>query len=319
MMLLSTGTLFAINNDMPFDDSVAQVKNKPPPLPPQEGEKIKAIRYLSVSATTIPEVMLSLTHEWDVPVLRGNTPFTKDNNIKPLLRFDFMPVGIDITAEATLTPIAFLQVIAGLKIGSGWSLGKGYWGIGISSADERGRLIVDSHPFSGIITKQWLGGALQADLAALIPGKWTHIVFRTYHEIGNTWFSAAKMNESWYHANDEGENRNGFTYLGSYLLGYRMPIFLNTIGFRADVNTYLYDLAQDTLWGDDLPRWIFSVFANFDIFDSFEVTAVCQFWSQRNYTDPSWQSLYYRNRHIDPNNKLSASFYRLACIITWHF
>ena len=76
-----------------------------------------------------------------------------------------------------------------------------------------------------------LGGALQADIAAVFPGNWNHIILRTYHEINYKAYSRAKQDESWYYEDDEGENCNGLNYYWNVLLGYQMPLFINFIVF----------------------------------------------------------------------------------------
>jgi hypothetical protein len=175
--------------------------------------------------------------------LHRNRLLTEGNNIELALTAEVTPISLTGYAEAVWTPIAFLQFVAGGRIGSAWNMTLGDFelnGIGINYADSKGKAKTDGSAFDGLLWKMQAGAAFQMDAAAIIPGDWNHVVLRTYHEINHRGYSKAKEDESWYYQCDDGENQNGFNYYGNILLGYQMPIFLNTIAFMAEMDLYLY-------------------------------------------------------------------------------
>ncbi|MDR2480814.1 MAG: hypothetical protein LBD07_00780 [Spirochaetaceae bacterium] len=283
--------------------------------------KIKVDQMLMITTSSLPEAQFSYICDWKIPFLKGSSALTKDNNITLHFRANISPVNFDFSTEIIWTPIAFLELNAGLTTGSGWHislLGKEIYGIGISGQAIDGSSVVDSEPFSGVISKLRFGGALQADVAAFSPGEWHHIVVRTYHEVNYFEFSAANNDQSWYYANDSGENTNGFNYNGNFLIGYQMPLFLNFTGIMTEANLRMRPASGGTLWGDDVPYLLITALANFKVSEKFDFRIICQFQSKRNYTDDNWELLYYRNRHIDNNDKFHIEFYRVAGMFMWH-
>jgi hypothetical protein len=161
-----------------------------------------------------------------------------------------------------------------------------------------------------------MGGAFQFDLAAVLPGDWHHLVFRSYHEIRYKGYTDASEGDSWYFENDDGENRNGFNYYGNYLLGYQMPLFLNTLGLMAEMDKYLYDTPNRGSWGDGLGRWTFSALFNFTITDWLSAALITQFRTRRNYTDATKDNGFYQDRQIRDSPSRHLEFYRVALIMT---
>jgi hypothetical protein len=154
-------------------------------------------------------------------------------------------------------------------------------------------------------------------MAAIFPGDWNHVVFRSYHE-GRYWgYSAASGGDSWILENDDGENRNGFNYYGSYLVGYQMPIFLNTVGFMAEMDKYLYDTPNRKAWGDELGRWTLSALLNFTITRWFDAALIAQFETRRNYIEANAEDIFYQHRNIDTDSRRRLAFYRVAAILSF--
>jgi hypothetical protein len=166
------------------------------------------------------------------------------------------------------------------------------------------------------------GGVFQFDLAAIFPGDWHHIVFRTYHEWNYRAYTRADNGESWVFEGDDKENRNGSNYYGSYLLGYQMPrkpFFLDTVGFMAEMSQYLYGTSGGSYWGDEMGRWIFSALFNFTITERFGAALIIQTRTRRNYRDgdkANEHHYYYQYREIDSDDPLRLDFYRVAAILT---
>ena len=281
---------------------------------------ITSSNELFLQTSSLPEIKLGFIKRFSFPFLQGESPLTEGNNIGLNLSAEISPVSINGIVEAIWTPIAFFQFAAGGRIGTGWSLdlfGSEIHGIGLNGADAAGNAKYDGSAFDGLLWKMQTGGALQADLAAVFPGDWHHVVIRSYHEIGYKGYSRAAKNESWYFEDDAGENCNGFNYYGNLVIGYQMPIFLDFVALLAEANLYLYDTPDRSRWGDEKIQWRFSTILNFTITERISVAVITQFITQRNYVESNWEDLYYRNRTIDDSDPLSLRFFRVAAALTY--
>jgi hypothetical protein len=293
-------------------------------LPLNADSEIRSTTGLTFQTSTRPEAKLGITQNFVFPLLRGESPLTEGNNLSLALSAELSPVSVNGIAEAVFTPIAFLQAVAGAKAGSGWNIelfGNDIYGIGINRrAGNTTKPEVDGSPFDGLLWSAYGGAVFQFDLAALLPGDWNHVVFRTYHEARYKGNTAASSGDSWYFENDNGQNRNGLNYYGNYLLGYQMPIFLNTVGLMAEMDLYLYDTPHRKDWGDDLGRWTFGPLFNFTITKKFSAALIVQFHTRRSYTEGSEDDLtgdvFYQDRHLKTNDPL-LTFYRAAAILSY--
>jgi hypothetical protein len=278
---------------------------------------------ISLTVSSRPEAKLVIRENITIPMFRGSGPFFSGNNLRISPYVDLTPVSTNAGFEAVLTPIAFLQAVAGGRIGSGWNIelfGSGINGIGINHADAGGEAAVKGSAFDGALWSVYGGGVFQFDLAALFPGDWHHVVFRTYHEGRYSGYTAAGTGESWYFEADDGENRNGFRYYGSYLLGYQMPIFLNTVGVMAEMEKDLYNVSGGAAWGDDLGRWIFSALLNFTITKNLSAALITQFRTRRNFEEGRQDDIpdiFYQDRHIKNDDPRHLTFYRVAAIVSF--
>ena len=273
--------------------------------------------------TTLLEVAGSFTRRYTIPFLRGGGPLTADNNVSVALTANVAPIYANAAAEAVWTPAAFAQLSVGGRAGSGWNIdffGTMCYGIGINreKEDGAGAAEVSASPFDGLLWKTHAGGALQFDLAAVIPGDWNHVVARSYHEINYKGYTRAKPGESWYNDNDFGENCNGLNYHGDLLVGYQTPAFVNTVGLLTEADLYLYDTPGRESWRDDKFRWTFTGLVNFTVVKQrLEAALLLQFRTRWKYTDGNWQDLYYRKRTIDANDPVRMEFYRLAAAVVY--
>jgi len=281
---------------------------------------------MTLQISTLPEAKLSFTERFVFPFLQGENPLTKDNNIGLALTAELSPISLNGIVEAVWTPIAFIQIAAGGRIGSGWNINlfdSDIYGIGLNrlnvadNGEHNGEN--DGSAFDGLLWKVQTGGVFQFDLAALYPGDWHHVVARSYHEINYRGYSRAQAGESWFYENDDGENCNGFNYYGNLLIGYQMPLFINMAALLAEADLYLYDTPERDKWGDERIRWTFSGIFAFTITEQFGITLITQFRTRRNFQESNWQDLYYRNRTVDSSNPLRLEFYRVAAALTYKF
>ncbi|MDR1239309.1 MAG: hypothetical protein LBK27_04275 [Treponema sp.] len=284
-------------------------------------------RELTLSLSSLPEARLAFNQNFTFPFLQGEHFLTRDNNIRTRLGAELTPVSLNGLADAYWTPAAFFQIRAGTRLGSGWNIslfGAPVYGIGINRPENAAGPLLTAErtgdPFDGLYWKLHGGGTLQFDFAALFPGDWHHVVFQSYHEINYRGYTAAGPGEAWVFENDDAENLNGFNYYGNFLLGYQMPIFLNTTGILVEMDKYLYDTPNRNLWGDEKVRWIFSGLFNFTITKRFSAALLVQFRTRRNYEDGDRKNTahyFYQSRRLDGENPLRLEFYRVAAAMTF--
>jgi hypothetical protein len=286
-------------------------------------DEVSSSSEFFLQTATTPALKLGFLKHFTFPFLQGEGPLTKDNNIDLTLIGEISPISVNGIAEAVWTPAAFFQLAAGGRIGSGWNInlfGSESYGIGINREGASGNAEYSGKSLDGLLWKAQTGAVLQADLAAIFPGDWNHVVIRSYHEINYRGYTRAEKGESWYFENDSGyagENCNGFNYYGNLLIGYQMPIFLNMAALLAEADLYLYDTPGRAKWGDDKIRWTFSCLLNFTITKKIELAFLTQFWTRRNYLEENSRNLYYRNLTLDKSDPIRLEFYRIGAIFTY--
>ena len=291
-------------------------------------EGVTSSTSISLQLSTRPEARISLTQSFIFPLLRGSSPFTAGNNLKTNITAEITPVSLAGIGEIIWTPIAFLEIDAGGRMGSGWNMPLGN-GIGLNqpvnfSGSPR-KSEITGEPFDGFQWSAWAGGALQFDMAALIPGDWNHVIFRVYNQMRFSSYSRAVSGDSWVLENDDGENMNGWVLYSSAVLGYQMPLspVLNFVGFMAEADYNLYDYPGKDYWGGNLPKWTFSTMFNFGITPNFNATLIAQMRTRRNHGSSDLENdsgYWYQDLPIsNENGNLRLVFYRVAAILTYTF
>ena len=295
-----------------------------------------------LQVTSSPAAKMGFNWRFTIPFLQGDSPLTQGNNITVTPGLEISPVDVHLTATEIWTPIAFVELVAGGRIGSGWSInlfGGDIHGMGLNVANtDDGTASHDGNAFDGALWQLRGGAALQGDLAAFFPGEWNHVIFRSFHEISYAAYSRAENGQTWFFENDDGENRNGFSYRGNLLIGYRMPLFLNMVALQAEADLFLTTLEGGSRWGDDMFRWTFSGVLNFSITENFEAALITQLRTRRNYI-PSRSHLtrasglpqprteldmdpldfHFTKRYLDGNNPRRLEFYRVVLALTYRF
>jgi hypothetical protein len=291
------------------------------------GSAVTRKTILQLQISSLPEAKFRGTESLSFPLFRGSGPLTADNNLRTDFSGELTPVSLNGIAEAVWTPIAFFELNGGGRIGTGWNMALGN-GIGVSrpvgddNAPKPRKREMEGDPFGGFTWNLYGGGALQFDLGALIPGDWNHLVFRSYHEGRYRSFTGAKAGEPWIFENDDGENLNGWTYYGSFILGYQMPAspVLRALAFMAEVDKSFYRSPGGELWGEDRGRWTFSTLFNFVIHPRLDLSLVVQMRTRRNYGDGDLNNrgnYYFRDRNIDDDAPHRLVFYRAALILSY--
>jgi len=246
------------------------------------------------------EIQALLTLRIVVPFLAGAGDLTSGNNVSFAITGALTPVSTRLELRATLTPVAFLNIFVGSMLGTGWDIGL-FNGMGLNAG---GSGVPESASFRGIVLESWIGGTFQFDLAALVPGDWTHVVTLVSPKLQYAWFSAADKGDAWMWEVDNGENFNGFMFYGTYFLGYQMPLVLNTAGILVETEQnlgYVRDLStmDSGGWGSDHVLITVSPVFNFTLSESSSLAVLFQFRRERLYdeSDDSIFANYYENRH----------------------
>jgi hypothetical protein len=258
------------------------------------------------------EIQLLLTHRIRVPFLVGSGALTSGNNVTFSFTGALSPVSTRLETRVNFTPIAFLDFFAGAMAGTGWDIGL-FNGMGLN-ADGTGN--PESASFQGVVTKSWIGGTFQFDLAAVVPGDWMHVVTLISPKLQYAWFSGAEKAEAWMWEADEGENFNGFMFFGTYFLGYQPPLVLDTVGLLVETEQNLgyvkdLDAEEGTDWGSEYVQITVSPVFSFTLSESSSLAVLFQFRRERLYdeSDDSIFANYFRNR-----NQIGTywDFYRIA-------
>jgi len=279
---------------------------------------------LVLQISSLPEAKLGFTQSFYFPLLQGDNPLTEGNNLKLNLTAEASPISVNGIFKAVLTPVAFIELSAGGRLGAGWPLnlfGGDIYGTGLNLPAAGNVSEYKGSAFDALLWKAFAGGTFQFDLAAIFPGDWNHVVFLSYHEINIHGNTSAKPGEGWYYENDDGENCNGLNYYGNFVLGYQMPVFLSMAAILTEMNLNLYDTPGRSAWGDDLIRWHFSGILNFTINEKLSVALITQFRTRRNFINfdehkENKPHLHYQSRILDTSNPLRVEFYRVAAAVS---
>jgi hypothetical protein len=275
------------------------------------GVKFKADLNLVV-ATTL-QAQATMTERLVIPVLVGEGLFA-GNNLELRLSQELSPVSANLVFESVLTPIAFLQFNAGAHIGTGWDffgIGNGF-GRNTPLNDGSHNSVITRENLAALMYKFKFGGKFQFDLAALVPGDWNHIVALTYHEFWYRGIAGVADSQYWLYEDGAGEEKNGWNYYGNYVIGYQMPIFLQTVALLLETDKCLYSTPGGSVWGEDLMRLNFGPLLNFKITEQFSIAALVQFKTKRNFTAATAAYGWFRDRVVDTANPLSLVFNRAA-------
>jgi hypothetical protein len=261
------------------------------PEDPAPGER-------SLGSTWGPaKIQVLLRHRIEIPVLAGQGALTADNNLRLSFLAALTPVSARLETESTLTPIAFLNLFAGAMVGTGWNIGL-FDGLGLNTAASPQP---DDTSFEGVVLNPWIGATFQFDLAALVPGDWTHVVTLLRPTFHYWWFSGAGRGEAWMWEADEGENFNGWKLLGSYFVGYQMPLALDTVGVLLETEQHLGYVARLSPagsggWGSDFVRLTVSGVTNFTLSERSSLAVLLQFQRERLYSSGTILQSFYANR-----------------------
>ena len=267
-------------------------------------------------------------------VLSAENPLMEDNNITFIVKPILSPVTLHVETEINFTPIAFFKLTGGAAGGFGWPLPfLNLEGLALNARDD----ITDTKRF-GWAGFYFVGGTLQFDLAALLPGEWNHVVFSANTKLRYMHYSRAGALDAWYWRADRGENFNGWEYRGRYAIGYQPPWRVNFIGFMAEhwfwlsrdirelapMNAHyrVADPAESSLpeveaWGSDFQNWRFGPILNLAFEDGHNLAFLLQFRNGLHYTEETAYARWFRR--FDATGERYVKLERLAILYSWGF
>ncbi|HOU84651.1 MAG TPA: hypothetical protein PLA54_01245 [Spirochaetota bacterium] len=273
---------------------------------------------MNLTTSTDVELKASYSHEITVPFLNSPNVLFENNEIS----FDFSaflsPISAGLEVETLFRPIALLEFSTGIEIGSGWN-SRFVRGLAINEPSGSYDNYFNNKTLKGIVHKEKAGAAFQFDVGAVIPGEWTHVVFRSYHQYYYKAFTAASKNESWLWEADDGENRNGTHYYIQNVLGYKMPLMMEFFGLMIEAERSYYDTANGDPSGENIWNYTASCIMGFRSGENTKFNLITQFRSVRNYTEETEEYDYYRSRVIDPDKSRKWEFYRIILNMTYEF
>jgi hypothetical protein len=215
------------------------------------------------------EAKLDAGYAVKIPMLQGEGPLFSGNNLKLKGNIGVSPVAATVSVDAILTPIAVIELNLGASFGTGWDFGlMSLEGLRLSTGSIGSALSSDQ--LNGMYYKAKAGAAFQFDTAAILPGDWTSVVLRTYHELNYQGYTNADAGIAWEYETG-GAMENGFNYKGEYLVGYQMPLKLNMVAILLE--TYAFDMFE----GNDHPFLCdLGLVLNYAFTDSLNLTVIPQ-------------------------------------------
>ncbi|BCR21845.1 hypothetical protein [Borrelia sp. HM] len=213
-----------------------------------------------------------------------NSLLFKDNKVTMDFKIGLSPVTALLKGKIYFTPIAFINLYAGIELGLGWQA-FGFKGTGVHIGDGQYSKNVE---FYTEITVG--GGRLQFDLNAIFDGDWTHIITVIGNDVMYINNPQANYNQLWKHNADEGKNINGFIILPYAALIYKMPLFsFNMIGLLYEGKTYIgyarkISTIQNKGWGSDFFYHNLSFVTKFKIIENLDLDLLLKFSTAPIYT-----------------------------------
>jgi hypothetical protein len=219
--------------------------------------------------STIPELKVEAGYNVSFPFLQGDSMLTSGNNVKIKTLLGVSPIAATLQVDAVLTPLAVLELNLGGAVGTGWDFPlMSLEGIKVGPANDDTTLVSDS--LGGLYLKGRVGAALQFDTGAILEGEWKSILLRTYHELNLQSYTGAE-NTDWWNYESSGVKKNGAAYKGEYVVGYNMPLMVNTAAIMLE---HTVDSVFDAV--PSSTSLVLGLIANVKFFDGLNLTIIPQ-------------------------------------------
>lgn len=233
------------------------------------------------------EFRMTGNYFYTIPVPFSDNPLVKGNNVKLGAALELTPISAMPIFTAQFTPIAFLVFTAGAKFGTGWDFtlmnaqGNGVYNDFSKSFDS-------AKPFADWFSSYWFEGLFQFDVGAIVPGDWTHVVMQASYRLFYLHNTAAENGEIW-KWQSTADYANGWKYYSQLLLGYQMPLVLQTVALQCELEGYfdggVYH-SRYAAWNPGFMQVNLSPVAILKFSDNHQLTIQCRFRSRRSFTTP---------------------------------
>jgi hypothetical protein len=254
---------------------------------------------LKLIASTAPEAKIEAGYTFKMPMLQGEGPLFSGNNLKMKGILGITPITGSLSFEAVMTPIAVMELSVGGVFGTGWNFTPmNLEGLRVSNDST---LATTPDSLGGMYYKGKGGVALQFDTAAIWPGDWTSVVMRTYHEVNYQGYLTESEPTTGWEFETGGLHQNGVNYKGDYLIGYQMPLVVNTVAIMLE--TYKDNIGN----GLEIEGLVFDLglVTNFAFGDRFNLTVIPQMTTKK--TDPDTRVM----------EKVGFTFKRVAAMLNY--
>lgn len=183
------------------------------------------------------EARETLKGVYTIPV-PGNNFLTEGNRISLEGALALTPVSLTPKFSISCTPVAFLSLAAGAEIGTGWEI------LGIKSMSCYDKSEADykqQSAFGTYFYKVWACPTLMFDMAALWPGDWHHVVTVASCEFNYSALIGADDDDEIFQWETTPGKKAGAGISQNYIIGYQMPLMLNLVGLKFNVDGYIFN------------------------------------------------------------------------------
>lgn len=183
------------------------------------------------------EMRATGVYNYVIPLPFSQHPLVKDNTLTLSTALELSPITFAPKFDIAFSPIAFLVFSAGAKIGTGWNL-DALSLKGLAVFDKEKNDYISVTPFASYTHQWYLEGLFQFDLAAILPGKWNHIVTQArYKFLYEGLWNAGDPHDFWRWQGTI-EKVSGWQYLSSIVVGYQMPLVLQMVALQFEFEGY---------------------------------------------------------------------------------
>ena len=243
-----------------------------------------------------------VTGKMDYKILTpfGDNPLVKGNNVTISPALEISPVTLMPQFFVAFTPIAFLKFTASAKIGTGWDF-IGIKGMGDLDSAENGYKSLT--PFKNYFYEFRLSNLFQFDVGAIVPGDWTHVVMQASYDILYTGLTGVENGTPWIWQ-ASGEKANGWNYYSQIILGYQMPLVLQTVGLQFELSGYYNESSFDAKyveWNSDFMRVNINPICILKFNENHALTIQTRFSSRRGFSSDKGSSA--TNFNLDYNGR----------------
>ena len=150
------------------------------------------------------------------------------------------PANILGCLNVKIVYLPFINFFSGTTISTGWTYPSlNFYGLA-ENKNVNNLQVIKPLYFSKLFFKVQGGVELYFDLNSNIESEWANLILKTSHTINYMALIPSKNTDFWFFDNDDGENRNGARYTGTYSIEYNMPLYLNTIRVELISHKNLY-------------------------------------------------------------------------------